>query len=258
VNVAWLTHVEIFRELQEMGQKPDTPREKIVDRAREGLKRTQDDYERLFAEKEELLRDPTVKQAELAGEEKSLDDLKKGQQQLQDFVTKQEAVLKEENKPEKKAARAKVIDAGLAEDKAEYGQAIKLYGEALGVIEAPAVKKHLEELEAKWELRGDNHKKARAFIYDRWPDLDTIGLDNEMDKAKKALEECKAVGDTLSPRKLLLAAQTHVSQLKKEAGLLRQDINPDDVKPAKRIARVTEKLQELVRDTVEYLKTAAR
>ncbi len=258
VNVAWLTHVEIFRELQDMGQKPNTPREKIVERAREGLQRTRDDYERLFAEKEELLRDPTVKQADLAGEERFLGELKKGEQQLQKFVTEQQAVLQEENKPEKKAARAKIIDAGLAEDKAEYEQAIKLYDEALGVIEAPAVKKHLEELRAAWEPRGDNHKKARAFIYNRWPDLDTIGLDTEMEKAKKALQDCMSVGDTLSPRKLLLAAQTHVSQLAKEAALLNARVNEDDVKPAKRIARVTEKLQELIRDTVAYLKTAAR
>ncbi len=79
-----------------------------------------------------------------------------------------------------------------------------------------------------------------------------------MEKAKKALQDCMSVGDTLSPRKLLLAAQTHVSQLAKEAALLNARVNEDDVKPAKRIARVTEKLQELIRDTVAYLKTAAR
>lgn len=259
VNEASLVQVHIFQEIQDLAQKPGASREKIVKRAQDGLKRTQEDYEYLQAEEKELLDDPEIKrldpkqQEQMKQQEQTLEDLKNGEKELKKFVDKQEKILQEENSPERKAALALFADAELALKKADYGQAIELYQKGLLVIDDPSVRKTLEKLEADWKPRSDAHREARAFIYDKWPDLDTVGLDREMETARKALEECIRVGDKIGPLKLYLASKTHIIHLQKELEGLKPAINVDDEKPAQLIKKIADDLQKLVADTLKFL-----
>jgi tetratricopeptide (TPR) repeat protein len=255
VDDAWRVQNAVFQDLNALLQRVGTPREKIIDRAKAGRERTIEDYGRLIGEKEELPRDLGPRKSELKRLEAVLQDLQKGEKQLTDFVEKQEKIFKEESSPERKTARAQFEDARLAEDKAEYEQAIDLYKKALAVINDPAAKKQLEDLEAKWKPLDKNHIRARKFIYETWPNLDTRGLESEMEAAGKALEECKSAGDRLTPRKLVLATRTHVNRLRQERDELKPDVRESDQKPLERIVKVGAELQKLMSDALEYLKS---
>jgi hypothetical protein len=255
VDDAWLVQVGIFQDLRELAQKPGEPREKIVARAEGGRKRTSDDCDRLAREREELPPE-AARKPDMPRLEGILKDLKKGEKDLSDFVAAQDKILKEESKPEMKAAKAQIEDAGLAEEKADYGQAIELYKKALGVINDPKIKKHVEDLEAEWLPRGEAHEAARKFVYGTWPGLDTRGLEREMESARKALEVFKSVGDKRSPRKLVLTIKTHVSRLTQELGTLKADTRDDDRTDAERIKKVSGELEKLSREALDYLSKA--
>jgi hypothetical protein len=253
VDDAWLVQVAAFQDLQMMSQKPGTPRDKIVKRAQAALRRTTDDYNRLSLEKDDLQHDAATRPQDLKRLEVVLQELKAGEKQLSDFVVKQEKILQEEDRPERRTAQAQIVDAQLAEEKAEYEQAIELYEKAKPFIDDPEFQKHLNNLESKWMPRDDAHKRARKFIYETWPVLDTVGLEREMENARKALAECKSANDTLAPRKLVLAARTHISRLTKEKTELHAERNEGDEKPYDRIVKVGPELEQLMRDALDYL-----
>jgi hypothetical protein len=256
VDDAWLAQVYIFEDLKDMAVKAGTAREKIVERAEAGLKRTSDDFDRLNQEKEQLAREPGGRRGEMKRLESVLRELKKGETMLQEFTSKQKKALQEESKPERKAANAQLIDAQLAEQRADYDQAIKLYRAGLKQIEDEEKKKHFEKLEKDWDAKGEEHEKARKFIYETWPKLDTAGLDRDMDKAKKALQQFKEVRDYLSPKKLILATNTHLSRLQKEVQELNPALNEGDENPAKRVKKVITQLQQLYQEALAFVSSA--
>jgi tetratricopeptide (TPR) repeat protein len=258
VDDAWLVHVEVFTDLRNLGQKIGTPRETLVTRAEAGLKRTIEDYNRLNTEKEGLIREAGAGRPEIKRLEQRLADLKEGEGFLSKFIDDQNKVINEDAKPERKAAKNQIIDAGIAEEKNDYQQAIDLYTNALKVIDDPKVKEHLEQLEAQWMLKDMDHARARKFIYETWPGLDTAGLEREMENARKALDECKKANDKLSPRKFIQATNSHFARIKQEKDGLKPDTRPDDEKPAQRIATVLPKLIELSSDAIEWVKTSSK
>jgi hypothetical protein len=253
VDDAWLIHVAIFEDIREISQKGGVQREKILERARAGLARMTDDYNRLSSERQEMpgevSRRPDVKRLDQV-----LQELKKGQTDLTEFVTKQEKIFTEESRPERRIALAQIVDAGLAEEKGEYGLAIDLYEKALKEIKDPAREEYVEKLKALWATKDEAHAAARRFIYETFPGLDTAGLDREMENASKALAECKRAGDRLSPVKLLQAANTHSSRIKQEADKLTQNNFEGQEKDQQRIGKVSKELAQLIKETVEFLR----
>ena len=136
VDDAWLVHVAIFQDIREIGQKPGVQREKVLERARAGLTRTTEDHNRLSGERQEMSREMIARRAaDVRRLDQVLQELKKGETYLAEFVNKQEAIFAKESAPERKIALAQIVDAGLAEEKGEYDEAIKLYDKALAVID---------------------------------------------------------------------------------------------------------------------------
>jgi len=254
---AYLVQVAVFKDLGDMAVRADTQREKVVEQAEGALKRMSDDYDRLALAKQQLPAEVPNRKKEMTDLDGLMEKLKAGVDQLKTFTDKQEKILKEETRPERKTARAQLADAALAEQRADFDKAIELYKKGLAVINDPDGKKHLEKLETQWMPRDDEHIRARKFVYETWPGLDTAGLDREMDTARKALQVFKSAGDYLSPRKLVLVTTTQLTKLKKESSELKPQINEDDHAAAERIQKVVPPLQKLLEDTVAFLKTAS-
>jgi hypothetical protein len=254
---AWLYQVHIFESLKDMAAKAGVSREKIVEYAQTGLKRTSDDYARLSQEKDQIGREPG-RRGEMKRLEAVLSELKKGEKMLTDFANDQEKIVKEESRPEMKTARAQLIDAQLAEQRADYEQAIELYKKGLAVIKEADKEKHLAKLEQEWVPKGEEHEKARKFVYDTFPGLDTEGLEREMDRAKKALQHFREVRDYLSPKKLILTTKTHLSRLQKEFKELKPELNDTDERPAKRIQKIATELGKISQEAAAFLQTAGK
>jgi hypothetical protein len=254
VDDAWLVHVAIFQDIRELGQKAGVQREKVLDRARSGLARTTDDLNRLTRDREEMPREIS-RRPDLKRLEAVLQELEAGKKQLAEFVEKQEKISAELDKPERKLAEAQKVDAGLAEEKAEYGQAIELYKKAWEELKDPKLKERIDQLEAQWTPRDDAHRNARHFIYDTWPTLDTAGLEREMDSARKALAEFKRVGDRVGAKKVVLATKTHTSRLQQELAKLGGQKFDVDEKDRERLGKVSEGLTQMMRDALEIMNT---
>jgi hypothetical protein len=261
VNMAARVQTEIFKDLNEMAEKADTPRAQIVKLAQAGLARTEDDWANLDKAKEKLVEDAKAANAtppDLREQEDALRDLKRGEKKLKDYVKEQEDILNRDSDPRRKAAQAMVADAGLEEEKAEYGKAIALYRKAMDVItDDKSLAERVKKLEAEWKPRDAAHGEARDFIYNKWPKLDTAGLEAEMANARKALQVCKSFGDTLYPRKLVLATQAHTARLQQESDAALKKGDADDDKTVERLAKVSDQLKKLLTEALDYLKSAS-
>ena len=89
---------------------------------------------------------------------------------------------------------------------AEFDEAIKTYDEILMKYgEREEIRKKKDDLEKKWEIKSDAHRRARAFIYGPWTNLRSVDdIRTNLPKARDALAVCKRVGDRLTPLKILV------------------------------------------------------
>ncbi|HTU20004.1 MAG TPA: hypothetical protein VMG10_18210 [Gemmataceae bacterium] len=100
-------------------------------------------------------------------------------------------------------------------------------------------------------------REAREFIDRVWPTLDTARLGDNISKAQAAFQICKNVGDRISLRKLLNGTEGHADRLTKELTKLKPELIIDDVKPARKLQRVSAEVIKLGTDIQEYLKAHA-
>lgn len=244
---SYLVLVSLFEELLNRAQKAGADqRAETLKIARAGLKRTQNDHARLTDERSDLLKARPTDERLLAQEDKILKALEDRTKELSQFITAQELNLKEETDPKRLELLNEVEQANLFMKKAEYDK-------ALAVLEKVASKKEfkfqgvaerLELLKERWAIKNDNHSKARAFIYDVWPKLDTAGLEARLKEAADQLKVCIAAGDGLTPHRFLLGLEEHVARLTKEAGNL-NTAEIDDESKLKSIDQISKKLSEL-------------
>ena len=100
------------------------------------------------------------------------------------------------------------------ERQADYEKAIETYEKILDEAgEWKEIHERLDKLKKEWEPKGEKHREARDFIYQKWTKLDTPGLKAEMEKAKQALAECKHAGDKIGPQSLERVGRTMQSWL---------------------------------------------
>jgi tetratricopeptide (TPR) repeat protein len=258
VDDAWRVQVGVFEDLNEMSRKANTPSEKVVARAQSGLKRITDDFDRLAVERQQLMAEVAGRKVDTSRQDSVLNALKEGVKKLSDYADKQDKIMKEESRPERRTARSELEDANLAEERADYDKAIELYRKGLAVIDDPGRRKHLEKLEREWMTRDEEHLQARKFVYQTLPKLDTAGLEQEMDNIRKALQVFKSAGDYRSSNKLRIALQDQIVRVTKEGDSLKPDLREEDVKPAERVKKVNPQLLQLAKDTVSFLETASK
>jgi hypothetical protein len=250
-----LVQRSVFSEIKAMSADPQK-RGQILQTAEEGLERSRLDYARLTAERDRLQVKPSHQ------DQQRLKALKEGEAALALFVAEQKKIEAEENDPGRKALRARVEEARLLEKDLEIDRALALYKQALdGGLDSPELRKHYEDLEARWKPKSDKHLKAREFIYTTWPKSDSIRLNKELfAQAREAFKVCREAGDLFSVQKLVKGTEGHAIRLKKELDALapRAGVNIEDDKQARALQQISTDLLALADEVEDYLSKASK
>jgi hypothetical protein len=255
VAEAYLLQTEQMRRLQNLGTQAEK-RAEAMQLAKSALERTRADILQLRRARAKLLAeaqlDPGSPPPDLTVADGRLKKLIAGEPDLKGYLDELEKIDAEERNPDRAEDKARVEQAKLLVAQGELGRALEIYRavRARGHVEIPEAK--IKELEALWEPKNDEHKKARDFIYKEWAKLDTAGLARHWDEAKKAFEECKKVGDKLGARKMLDLAIPHGVRVDKERATVRVGVTPED--EIKLLNKVGADLKELVQEIDKFLK----
>ena len=177
--------------------------------------------------------------------------------ELKAHIAKLKDVIRLENDPaamaKRKAVDGLLLDAKLHINKADYGQAIEKYREAIKAsADEPAAKAELEtalaQLEKDWEVKDDAHAAARKFVYDTWPKWDTPAeMRDGLPEAKKAVAKCQAVRDLVTLRKFYLTGPQVLERYGEAMKKLTDAATEDEDKAAVRALLVVgEELEKLL------------
>jgi tetratricopeptide (TPR) repeat protein len=195
--------------------------------------------------------------------EQRLAQIESGSQSVKEFLDQVEKVLKD--RPKQKLVEGMVLRARLLKnEEARYDKALEIYADALSkAIDAdkPEIDAEMQRLKTDWALREpiEAHRKARQVLYEVLPQAGSLEqLQDALDQAPGALEVCRKCGDRLTPRRLLAAATLPalVRLLDRERNGLRADTE-DGRQRLKAIGDASDRLEKLVRDVTEYLKSTA-
>jgi hypothetical protein len=255
VDTAWREQAELFREIDELATKPDK-RAEAMKKIEEALDRSRADFTRLTEARAALAKAAAFSSP--AADDR-LAKINEGANELQDFLKKMKDIDAEENDPKKKQWLTQAEQGQRLENDLEIDKALAVYDQILKEgYQNDKLKDHVKELRDKWTPKSDEHRKARAFIYEVWPTLDDAGLKEKLAEAKAAVAACEAAGDKITLTKFQRATEAHGVRMKQELDELRPNINIDDEKQAKLIKEVKEALSPLALDVESWLKTAPK
>jgi hypothetical protein len=239
---------DLFRSLNDDLNKPEK-RAATLERARKALDGLNQRLPLYAEERDELAKAKGAAANSLARGDRALADVKKGRDDLQDFVGRVDNILKEEAGPEGREAKAVLEQAQNLERAGEYGRAIELYEQVLAKTKNAKLAERLPKLKAAWETKDDAHRKARAFVFETWPKLESPALMKQRVKsAQDALAVCRDAKDPLGPRRLLAVALLHAKQLGKQLGDLAPEANEQDREPAQELSEVLDSLAKLIEE----------
>jgi hypothetical protein len=250
---------ELFKRLVALLAKKD--HKGALEEAQEGRERLQADLREFDAERASLAVE--VGKAELPQQTKDnlLADGGRRQQldttlrELADFVEARKKSIAREEKVRERDALVDTARIMRSPQRAEYAKALALYAEALAKYgRTPELEKEYQDLEAAWALKNkEGHFDARKYIYDIFPELKTPEqVRDNLALARKHFDECKSVGDKLTPRKLVLGIIAHSEMLQTQAAGLRRD-RQDDRNKMETLKGVSEGLRKLFEDVNAYL-----
>jgi hypothetical protein len=222
-----------------------------------------------FQEEHDELRDAARKlgaegRVGLKEGEQLLRTLQAQREKLATHITDLQNALKEQSDPRKQELEGFLGQAKLLEGQAEYGQALEKYNEAFTKYadflaksdqkKTQELKTHVSDLKKAWEPKTEALRRARDFIYVKWPTLKTAKeMKEHIDKAQEAFQACKAASNTLYPRKLYKETVTHINQLEQELAGLRDANDEDSQKKAETIAKVAKDLEKLLQDITQFM-----
>jgi tetratricopeptide (TPR) repeat protein len=248
---------DLFKTLNKDIGDPEK-RTDALERARKALDGLGDRI-RSFAEQREKLasnkRAPGSKPPDLSAGDTRLADVRKGRDELAKFIKELEENLKKENTAEGQEARANYAQAQSFEKEGDYDRAIEMYEKVLARTKDTKLQQRLDRLKKAWEPQGDEHRKARRFIFETWPKLELKELTKERIKeAEAALEVCRKVKDPFGPRKLLAVANQYLTQISKRLAELSADTNQEDIKPTEELSAVGKALETLIAEATAAVK----
>jgi hypothetical protein len=136
--------------------------------------------------------------------------------ELRQHIVKLKDVIRIENDPAALALHKKIEDALLEAETAvkafDIDQAIAKYVDALRLAETEPdakekIEKALNALKASWDLKDDQHKAARKFVYEVWAKLEKPAeVRDALPEARRAFAKLKAVDDKLTLGKMYAVA----------------------------------------------------
>jgi hypothetical protein len=255
VTYAWQEQNELVRETNEGAAKTEN-RAEFMKKIEAQRQRIQSEVVRLRAQQAEVKAEPTDPVVI------RLDQVRKGNDELKDYLDKLKKIDKEENDPRKKEWLARIEQGKQLEADWDLGKAIALYQEMLKAgapndLLKDSLEKHLADLHTEWDPKSQAHREARAFIYDVWPKMDDAGLLEKLPEARKAYDICKGFKDKAGLIRLRKATEAHAVRMNQELKTLKPDINTADEKQAKIIQDVSKGLADLARDVKEAIAGAA-
>jgi tetratricopeptide (TPR) repeat protein len=224
--------------------------EAVLETARPGFKSMDEELTSLTLERAELERQAKDRKVPLAtldlreGDQR-LAELRSRQQDLQKFIGRLEEAVKQS---ERNRAVAKLVArAQLLETEADFEQAIKVYEKVVkDYPEQTKIASHLEGLKKAWQPRSEEHVRARKFVYETWPTVETGELKDKLPQARKELDVLKQAGDRLTPQRLLRANERHTDKLRKHLDSLKSRRDSEDTRAAvKAIGQIAEALERL-------------
>lgn len=189
--------------------------------------------------------------------EDRLKELRARLELLEKYVKNLEKIEKDDLDPKRKVLLTQAEEAARLEEQAEYDQAIALYKKLLQEGAAdPNVKKRLDQLEHDWAVKNEDHRRARAFIYETWAKLqDPETMKDKRGELRGAFNTCRDVGDFLTLQKLLRTCTEQRVTLQKLGDSLQPNDEDDKVK-LRTVVEVLDFLKELSDRTADYLKQA--
>lgn len=243
---------DLFAEINALTGKPDK-RAEALDRVRQALQRSRDDHTRLTADRAEVAKElekiPDKDKPSLEVIDTRLKRLAAAEKDLLRQVEVLQKIEKEETDPEKKKWRFKVEEAKGHEKEAEVEQALAIYKEVPEKFRPEGLDKHVEKLEKQWKPVDQDHEGARRFVYKVYPKLSTAEMEEKWEKEIEAhVKKLKAVKDRWGLLKFLFVSGRHRVRATAEADALKPHLRVDDEKPAKIIASLLPKLDNLIRD----------
>jgi tetratricopeptide (TPR) repeat protein len=231
------------------------------------LKKARDGYRSLVADiaylieeetnlKNEAARLDAKDQLDLSQGEQRLQDLQNQRRDLEEYITKLEEIIRDENDPKKKQWKEMVLQARLLQKSFDYDRAIDLYKKVLEQTNDATVREELDKLTRAWAVSGPEHQKAREFIYNVWPRIEKASeLNTKMARVREAFDTCRSAGDILTPNMLLKANLAHGTRLSKLGETLKPE-KEDDRRELETIQAVIKELTSLSKDVEKFQKEA--
>ncbi len=255
--------MEQYRHLDVLAQ--NTQNSEALARVRQSLERLRGELDTLTPELTRLRREAQALGADVGPVLDQCDAYMLEIGKRRDFLARVEEDLRKaveaETSPETQAKRDSVLSlyrkAEAQRGEADYEKAIATYKEILQKLgEQPEVRKKLEELEKGWELKGEEHRKAREFAYGPWANVKSFeDVRTRLPEAREALAACKTVGDMLTAHKLYLVASTAVTDavVKTVEELEKSQLDEDKIR-LKLAEQVSQELQGFIKEAGAFVR----
>jgi tetratricopeptide (TPR) repeat protein len=245
-----------FVQLEALVNK-DKKREEAIERAKQILEDVGRDIQRLVDGRARLEKDAKAEpgfKLNLAEGDQQIAVLRDGQTKLRNFIAHLEQIVRDEKDPKRQELQAKAALGPTYEAKGDYDEALKIYKE---VIDSKAADQkmidHYNQLKAAWEIKNDKHGDARKFVIEIWPKLDPLKLLENLNTARSAFEECKKVGDKLTPRRLRFLTHNHAEVLNAIVNKLDPQNKEDDRETSKKVEEISKGLLDLITDVNKFV-----
>jgi tetratricopeptide (TPR) repeat protein len=149
------------------------------------------------------------------------------------------------------------VQARLAEDLVKQGdvdQAIANYREAVRLSPQAEFQQRLDELQATWEIKDNDHRAARSFVFEIWPKTSITRLDEVQPEAERAFGKLEQVDDYLTARRLLKTTGEHLRELSDLVDMLSQRNTEADREQCEEYIELTDRMARFQLDVGAYLK----
>jgi tetratricopeptide (TPR) repeat protein len=146
--------------------------------------------------------------------------------------------------------------ARLAEDLIKQGDvdgAIANYREAVRLSPQAGFQQRLDDLQRTWQLKDHDHRMARQFVLQTWPEAEITQLESLQPEAERAFEKLVEVDDHLTARRLSKATSRHLRELADLVDMLSQRNTEADRRQCEAYLQLTERMARFQLDVGAYL-----